>query len=127
MENNNKELDKYDFNNWNVSATMYSDEKNISNKYYEIFVYIELIKDKLTSENASKVNCSFLDNILIGMFKQLTSTHNYYNVPTSNKIFTVPHENPHPSEMKTGGKYRETRKNKRNKKMRKTTRYRILI
>jgi hypothetical protein len=148
MENNEK-LDKYYFDKWNVSVTMYSDEKNRSNKHYEIFVYMELIHDKLTSANASNVSCSFLDEKLIDSFKQLTSSQdNEYNVPRSNKVFDVSDitkkkppaenssetpvdkpasENPQPSETKMGGKHRETRKNKRNKKMRKTRRYRIRV
>jgi hypothetical protein len=148
MENNEK-LDKSDFDKWNVSVTMYSDKKNTSNKHYEIFVYMELIHDKLTSANASNVSCSFLDEKLIDSFKQLTSSQdNEYNVPRSNKVFDVsditkkkpPAENssetpvdkpasknPQPSETKMGGKHQETRKNKRNKKMRKTRRYRIRV
>ena len=148
MENNEK-LDKSDFDKWNVSVTMYSDKKNTSNKHYEIFVYMELIHDKLTSANASNVSCSFLDEKLTDMLKQLTSSQdNEYNVPRSNKVFDVsditkkkpPAENssetpvdkpasknPQPSETKMGGKHQETRKNKRNKKMRKTRRYRIRV
>jgi len=147
---NNQKIDKNNFKKWNISVTLCSDEKNKSNKYYEIFVYMDTIEGELNSANTSSVSCSFLDDKLSEMFKKLTSSQsdNDYNVPRSDKIFNVsditkkkiPEEEvpappeqpeissdkpPQPDETKTGGKHRESRKNKRNKKMRKTKRHRI--
>ena len=149
---NNQKIDKNNFKKWNISVTLCSDETNTSNKYYEIFVYMDTIEGELNSSNTSSVSCSFLDEKLSEMFKKLTSSQsdNDYNVPRSDKIFNVsdiakkkipdekaptetPPEQPKMSsdkppqqvETKTGGKHRESRKNKRNKKMRKTKRHRI--
>jgi hypothetical protein len=148
---NNQKIDKNNFKKWNISVTLCSDEKNTSSKYYEIFVYMDTIEGELNSSNTSSVSCSFLDDKLSEMFKKLTSSQdNDYNVPRSDKIFTVsditkkkipdekaptetPPEQPKMSsdkppqqvETKMGGKHRESRKNKRNKKMRKTKRHRI--
>ena len=137
---NNKKFTP-DFNKWNVSVTVYNDEKNASIKYCEIYVYMEVIEGELNSSNTSSLSCSFLDEKLSEMFKKLTSTQdNNYYVPKSNKVFNLSEiaktdssvtnqeiestNNLQLNETKTGGKHRESRKNKRNKKMRKTKRYR---
>jgi len=142
LENNEKptaDLDKL-----NVSATLCIDKNNKSSKYYEIFVYMELLKDVMNS--SSSVSCSFLDEKITDMFKQLTSYNdNTYYADKSDKVFKVTDvtkkttnemsesssnntgplkKNTEQVEPKTGGNYHLTRKIKPNKKLRKTKRHR---